>query len=449
MKSVCYLTSLFLALYSFTSQAQSSGGITSANDEGIPNLSAISVTLGGSSFATGTFPASPNERVDQFLTRIFMKAEKNTPALSSFSKRNITLKRTNGEILHIDLLKFQLTGDYKYNPYLKNEDVLIIPPLDLMFGFVSIQGAVSSAQTFQYVEGDKLSDAILFAQGINPASENITKVLINRLSTDGNTAEEITANISDNPLLKRGDRITVLSDELFRKDFKVFVDGEVYHTGFVPITKSNSTLRMVIARAGGIKPTADLNRAELIRGPNAFRSSFFSEDLEKVLMLRMSNISYEDSFAFALDNKLRFSRGNAIIDFSKVMDENSADGNFIVKSGDYIYIPEMVELVYVFGQVNTPGFIKYKKNEHVEYYLGQAGGVGKTAKSEIFLIKGKSRCWKQISKSEKVEIEPGDYIWVPKKPIRYFSFYLQQIASFVSIIGGIATLFLLLTQFNK
>jgi protein involved in polysaccharide export with SLBB domain len=449
MKRIWYATSLFLALYPFTLRAQSSVVPTPFDNEGIPGLSGISVTLGGSFFATGTFSATPNERVDQFLTRIFMKGEKNTPALSSFSRRNITLKRTNGEILNIDLLKFQLTGDYKYNPYLKNEDVLIIPPFDLTFNFVSIQGSVSSAQTFQYVEGDRLSDAILFAQGINPASENVTKALINRLSTDGNTAEEITVNISDNPLLKRGDRITVLSDELFRKDFKVFIDGEVYHTGFVPITKSNSTLRMVIARAGGMKPTADLHRAELIRGPNAFRSSFFSEDLEKVLMLRMSNISYEDSFAFALDNKLRFSRGNAIIDFSKVMDENSVDGNFIVKNGDYIYIPEMIELVYVFGQVNSPGFIKYMKNEHVGYYLEKAGGIGKTAKSEIFLIKGKSRSWKQISKSDNIEIEPGDFIWAPKKPVRYFSFYLQQLATFVSIIGGIATLLLLLTQFSK
>lgn len=407
------------------------------------------MTLGGSFHVTGTFSASPNERVDQFLTRIYLKVVKSAPEVNSFSRRNITLKRANGEILTVDLQRFQLTGDFKNNPYLKNDDVLIIPPLNLMFNFVFIGGAVNAGQTFQYVEGDRLSDAILFAQGINRASDNVTKALINRLSVDGNTEEEITVNISDDPLLKRGDRITILSEDLLRTDYKVFIDGEVFNTGFVPITRSNTTLRAVIKKAGGIKPTADLNRAELVRGANAFHSTLFSEDLEKVLMLRMSNISFEDSAAFAVDNKLRFSRGNGVIDFTKVMDSNSVDGNFIVKNQDYIYIPEMVELVYVFGQVNTPGFVKYQKGEKVDYYLQHAGGLGITAKRDLYLIKGKTRSWKRISKSSEIEIEPSDYIWVPKKPVREFSWYLTQVGTFVSIIGGIATLVLLLHQFTK
>ena len=444
MQKFFYLT-LFLAFYAFATQAQSS----IADVEDIPSSKAISVTIGGSFFATGTFSASPVERVDQFLTRIFLKGAKSTPELNSFSKRNITLKRANGETIIVDLMKFQLTGDFKFNPYLRNEDVLIIPPFNLTFNFVSISGAINVPQTILYVDGDRLSDAILFAQGINPASENVTKASINRLSEDGNTEAETTVTISDNPLLKRGDRITILSDDLLRKDYKVYVDGEVFHTGYVPITRNTTTLRSVLLKIGGIKPSADLNRAELIRGPNAFHSTLFTEDLEKMLMLRMSKISYDDSAAFAVDNKLRFYRSNGIIDFNKVMDENSVDGNFIVKNGDYIFIPEMVELVYVFGQVNSPGFVKYQKGEHIGYYLQKAGGIGITAKSEIYLIKGKTRAWKRISKDDKIDIEPSDYIWVPKKPVRYFSYYLQQIGTFTSILGSVATLILLFIQFTK
>jgi polysaccharide biosynthesis/export protein len=430
----------------FSSQAQTL--LMDADD--LPNSKSISVTIGGSFLMTGTYPASPNERVDQFLTRISAKGQKPQTDKNIFSKRGITLRRVNGESLNVDLLKFEISGDYKFNPYLKNEDVLIIPSFNLTFNFITISGAVNVPLTTQFVDGDRLSDAILFAQGIDPAIDNVTKASINRLSADGAKEEDTTVAIADNPPLKRGDRITILADELFRKDYKVFVNGEVNHPGNIYITKDNSTIRTVIEKAGGIKPTADLNRAELIRGANVFNSSLFSEDFEKLLMLRMSEISYEDSFAFAIDNKLRVGRGNGTIDFHKVMDDNSVDGKFIVKNGDYINIPEMVELVYVFGQVNSPGFVKYQKGEHVGFYLQQAGGIGEmTAKSEIYLIKGKTRAWKRISKDDKIEIEPSDYIWVPKKPVRYFSYYLQQVGVFTSILGGVATLILLFIQFSK
>jgi protein involved in polysaccharide export with SLBB domain len=417
--------------------------------EEIPNSKLISVTIGGSFFETGTFPASPMERVDQFLTRIYTKGPKAVQDANSYSRRDITLKRANGETLSVDLMRFQLTGDYKFNPYLRNEDVLIIPPYNLTYNFIAIGGAVNADLSFQYVSGDRLSDAILFAQGIDPAFENVTKAKINRLSSDGDKEEEITVNISDNPPLKRGDRIVLLGDELLRKDYKVYVDGEVFRPGYIPITRNSSTLRAVVEKAGGMKPDADLNRAEIIRGANVFHTALFSEDFEKMLMLRMSKISVEDSAAFSVDNKLRFFRANGTVNFNKISDSNSIDGNFIVKTGDFIMIPEMVELVYVFGQVNSPGYVKFQKGEHFDYYLRQAGGLGITAKSDIYLIKGKTRSWVHVDKDAKIDIEASDYIWVPKKPVRYFSYYLQQVGTFTSIVGGVATLILLLFQFSK
>jgi protein involved in polysaccharide export with SLBB domain len=422
--------------------------LPSANDD-IPDSKSISVTIGGSFFLTGTYPASPSERVDQFLTRIGAKAQKIKPENNNFAKRSIVLKRATKEIQTVDLLKFQATGDYKFNPYLRNEDVLIIPPLNLTFNFVSIGGAVCVPQTMQFADGDRLADAITIAQGIDRAYENVTKASISRLSGDGNSEEQVTVAISENPPLRRGDRVTILADELQRKDYEVVIDGEVNHPGAIPITKDSTTLRKVIEKAGGIKPSADLNRAEVIRGPNVFRSALFSEEFEKFLMLRMSDISYEDSASFSIDNKLRFFRGNGTVDFHKVTNDSFADGDFVVRSGDYIYIPGKTDLVYVFGQVNSPGYVKYKNGEHLIYYLDQAGGVGLTAKSEIYLIKGKTRSWVRVRKDAKNDIEDGDFIWIPKKPIRYFAYYLQQIGTFISIVGGIATVLLLFIQFTK
>jgi len=431
----------------------------------------ISVTIGGAFVVTGSFSASITERVDQFVTRIYAQAvqnyNKDVPQkrrevffggvnlndaemnLFEFSKRGITLIRSNGEKLTIDLAKFRLNGDFINNPYLKNDDVLIFPVLQLEKNFFSIQGAVNKPGEYQYVAGDRLSDAIDLAMGINPAYENVNEVIINRLSYDGEKEELLKFKISDNPELNIGDRIMVLSEETGRKNFKVFLIGEVNKPGYINITKNNTALRDVITRAGGFKQNADLNRSELIRGVNVFKNILFTEEFENMMMMRMANITDEDSLSFAIDNKLRFARGNGIIDFNEILNENSNEGNFIVKDGDVIFIPEKLNLVYVFGQVKKPGYIEYREGELYDYYIDKADGKGEMAKDEVYVIKGQSRTWLEVKEKQKIEIEAGDYIWVPKDIPRTFNYYMDRITLVSSVVGTLATLILIILQVAK
>lgn len=434
-------------------------------------LQSINVTIGGSFIVTGSFPAFPNERVDQFVSRTFNEARENylrilqnkqvegeidiyqllqeKNNIDEFALRNISLKKANGSELKLDLAKFRINGDFKNNPYLSNDDVLVFPVLDLQKDFFSIEGAVNQPGKYQYVEGDKLSDAIELAMGINPAYENVRNVSISRLNYDGTKEDILIYNISDNPEINRGDRIRIIADETQKRDFKVFVDGEIMRPGNVPITKNNTTIREVLLKVGGLKPTADLNRAEIIRGTNVFRSVIFSEEFETMMMNRMSNITKDDSLTFAIDNQLRFSRGNGIIDFNRVLDSTSRDSKFIVKDGDYIFIPEKLNLVYVFGQVNNPGYVEYVQGKDWNYYIERSGGVGETAKDEIYLIKGESRSWISLKKDKSQNIEPGDYIWIPKKIPRTFDYYMNRIMTISSVVGTIATLILIIIQAGK
>ncbi len=153
---------------------------TSKDQQSLLNFSGISVTIGGSFPLTGSFPAVMTERVDQFVTRIYNEAVSRSIAnaqeealldklkkdLTKYSLRGITLKRSTGEETTIDLEKFRLYGDFKNNPYLKNDDVLIFPPYDIERNFFTINGAVNEPGKYFYVEGDKLSDAISAFQRI-------------------------------------------------------------------------------------------------------------------------------------------------------------------------------------------------------------------------------------------------------------------------------------------
>jgi uncharacterized RmlC-like cupin family protein len=125
------------------------------------------------------------------------------------------------------------------------------------------------------------------------------------------------------------------------------------------------------------------------------------------------------------------------------MVDTSANSSFIVKDGDIIYIPELEDLVYVFGQVMNPGYIEHLDNARYEYYIQRAGGVGKLAKSEIYLIKGKSRAWIDMTETDNYSIESGDYVWVPKDVPRNFDYYLTRTAQIAAVIGAVATVVLL------
>ncbi len=436
-------------------------------------LSQISVTIGGDFIVNGTFQALSTERVDQFITRIYNKAvlEKNVPQQKNkkqktytinkllnkkklknkYALRNILLKRTDGTELHLDLKKFRLTGNFKNNPYLKNGDVLIFPTLDLKRNFIEIAGAVNKPTIFQYVPGDKLSDALLFARGINPAFENADSVEIIRLSYNGLKEKIIKASINDSILLKRADRIKVLANETGRKQFRVIVRGEVYRPGIIFITQDRTTIEQVIKQAGGFKPNADLRRAEIIRPTqNVLNSPLFSQKLDYLLMRRMADLPPQDSLTFMGDNELRYDRANISVNFAEVMNDTSQSSKVIVKDGDIIYVPEKLNLVYVYGQVMRPGYIEYSKGENYNYYLQKAGGLGKTAKSNVYLIKGKSRAWIEVSDSgTKYNIEPGDFIWIPKEITRNFDFYLERTARISAVIGAVATVILLFHQLTK
>ncbi|NWF89472.1 MAG: SLBB domain-containing protein [Ignavibacteriaceae bacterium] len=429
----------------------------------LASASLISVTIGGNFPITGSYSASATERVDQFVTRIYDKAFSlalgNSPSQEQinevknqfqvYSLRNVILKRKNGEELKLDLLKFRKTGNFEFNPYLRNDDMLIFPVTDLERNFFSILGAVNTEGKFHFFDGDKLSDAIFMGDGINKAYENVSKAEITRLSYDGEKVENIIVDLNTDIQLKRGDRIRILANETQRKDFRVLIFGEVNMPGYIPIKKENTTVSEVISKAGGFTNKADLNRSQVLRGVNVFKSVAFSEEIEKLLMLRMSTLISEDSLHFLIDEKLRFLRGNAKVDFNTF--ENVADTQFVLKDGDLIYVPPKIDLVYIYGQVNEPAYVKYEEDKDYSHYLAKVGGMGETASDDIYLIKGKNRSW--ISADEltekNIKIEPGDYIWVSKKPIRTFWDHVDRASRVASVIGGIATVILLFIQANK
>jgi len=448
----------------------------------------ISVTIGGAFIVNGSFPASPFERVDQFVTRVYNlykgqlmggmqekeDIEQVQAKLDNFAQRDIVFKRVNEKDMIIDLEKFRMTGDFKYNPYLRNDDVLIYPNLDLTRNFISIDGAVNRPIKFQFVKGDKLSDALLFAGGINNAYEKVKEIEINRLSYDGTKDVSLKVKVSDDILLKVGDRIRVLADETNRKEFKALVVGEVNRPGFIAITKNNSTLKDVIEKAGGIKETAALYKAELLKGTRYtdYKNHLFSKEFKqnqndnyrfesvmydrydnstvnKLLLERTTNLIDKDSLSFKMDYLIKWFFRNNIVDFTKLNDNDSYESKTIIDDGDVIIIPKEDNQVYVFGQIASVGFQNYIEGKDFEYYIQSAGGLSASAKEidKVLIIKARNKNWLHADKN--IKIESGDLIYIPREIPVSFTERMNEILPIASIVSTIATIAILVIQLNK
>jgi len=450
-------------------------------------LQPITVTIGGNFIVTGSFTAVATQRLDHFITQVFAEAQANAlgninqieqkqkvlEELAKFPLRNITLKRFSGEKINIDLLKYRVTGDFISNPYLMNDDVILFPGFDPTTNFVEIDGAVNKPTKFQFVDGDKLTDAILFAGGINSAYENVTTAEISRLHEKGTKEELIKARIDQNPLLKSGDRIKILFDETNKREFKALVLGEVNNPGFTYLTKNGLPIKDVLLKSGGLKPTASLKYAELIRNSNStdiLRKNEIVDNFmknpkslewqlklydyrimkDKFSFLRLSNLTIEDTIFFDIDNQLRIMNDQKFLDFTKIYDDNSSDGNFVIKDGDVILIPEHFNYVYVFGQVPRTGYVPFEIGKDFTHYISKAGGFTESARDldEVVIIKGDTKNWIVENKST-TSIEPGDFVYIPKKVQRSFSYYLERVGDVAAIVGSVATIILLIIQSGK
>lgn len=431
-------------------------------------MSGISVTIGGEFPTTGTFPASPSERVDQFVTRIIVQLKN----MENYAKRDIVLKHSDGKTEILDLLDFRLSGNFKNNPYLKNDDVLVFPSINFEKNFISIDGAVSKPQKIQFVEGDKLSDIIFLAQGLDPSYTNITSIEIYRTKNDGSLDKIFTLKPTEDMILNRGDRIFVRADINLRYDAKVLVLGEVNNPGYIAVSQSSTTFNDVLLFAGGLKNEASLDYARLLRGQSTqsllqkamSNSQLMKRDPSSYTTMyeyyknmtvadiyeinRMSSLTNEDTLFFNIDNTLRYLQQGDFVSLTDLDNSQSDLSKSIVRDGDVIIIPPKPLTVFLFGQVVRTGRVPWISGKDLSYYLTQAGGLGEEATKDIYLIRGKSKQWIKISEKT-TAIEAGDYIWIPKEIKRPVSYYLQLTSYVMGIIGSVATVALLVVQLGK
>jgi protein involved in polysaccharide export with SLBB domain len=375
-----------------------------------------------------------------------LKQTKMAPAseyqVFSGSRRNIVIKRRNGESVPVDLQRFSLTGDRRANPYLRDGDVIFVPNEENSAGRVYLAGALKNPGIFEYAPGDCIGDLIEMAHGFTTDADSSKIELVRFRGKSSKTIREMISLAIDNPQaraqtlnypLQPDDRLFVRFQYKFHETRNVEIKGEVRYPGFYALEDSSIHLSEMIARAGGITREASLKNAFIQRRAEEDVSDPEFERLKKMAVLEMTE-SERDYFKI----KSRERIGGMGVDFTALFERGDKSQDVILRDHDLIFIPAQEQTVKVTGQVINPGLYTYKPNQTVKYYLAEAGGYNWNArKSRMRIIRSQTGEWAKPNDDTIVEI--GDTIFVPEKPERD---YWKLSRDLIAVAAQVATIFL-------
>src|SRR5436190_5402869 len=204
------------------------------------------------------------------------------------------------------------------------------------------------------------------------------------------------------------DNVLIFKQPDFELQRMVTITGEVMFPGTYALRSKDERLADVVRRAGGLTPRA-----------------------------------YQDGIAFfrSVNN-----HGRLNIDLHHAMKDSTSRDNVIMQPGDSVRIPEYQPSVRVYGAVNSPGSVLFKKGQSLDYYLSAGGGYTRLAEKGAVSVRfanGEVRTrHKGFLSSSDPEPGPGSEVFVPPKDltaphtdyVALFAAIAQILASTVAII---------------
>ncbi len=368
---------------------------------------------------------------------------------NNYSFRSIEVYRADGSKTEADLIEYFRTGNLSSNPFVKDGDLIEIKRLNRETPKVSISGAVKTDYEFEYKRGDTPSDILSFGGGFEETADT-NKLFIYRRSVSGIEQIVLGKEEWDSFEILPNDRVVAPFGNDFDASASAWVYGEVNIPGNFPITGGETTALNLLEIAGGLTPEALPAAAYLVRGggqKNEIPNQFNAELMKRTSDQYVQGLEY-------LDVETKLSQNQVFIDLTDESQLNSLR----IFDGDRLYIPKDNQTIFIFGQVNNPGYFGYSKNKSVSEYISQAGGFALSAdRDRIFILKAGDATWFKIGETD---LSSGDKIFVDRQPVeelnakRQFDIQkaqlrnqrIQLIMTGITTITGIITTYVAITK---
>ncbi len=322
-----------------------------------------------------------------------------------YSFRNIQLIRNQSDTSVFDLYAFFKAGDLYNNPFIKNGDQIIFNKLDANSPKISLSGAVSNSIEIEFNRNDTPELLIKIAGGLKGDASN-KELFVYRTLT--NTIEKVTVEKSGwkNFELMPNDRIVVPRQGGYNNNSVAHIYGEVRLPGTFPIISGATNVSELIDFANGLTPDALVSAAYLSRAgsiENQIANEFNIESMKRTSDQLQQGFSY-------LELETRNSRSRVYLDLANEKELQTIK----LYNGDQLFIPLDEQTVFIFGQVNTPGFYPYNSSLSISNYIDRAGGFALSAdRNRIFILKAGNNTWYKPSETK---LESGDKIFIDRTP---------------------------------
>ena len=379
-----------------------------------PRLIIVHIT-GGIPYP-GKYLTTPQSRVDQAIFSSITSGQRDLsnsiPNSSDFlnngkySFRSIKIYHSDGTESEADLINYFRTGHLKSNPFVKDGDLISITPINRETPKVSISGAVKASYEFEYKKGDTPELLLKLGGGFEELADT-SKLFVYRKSIGG--IERLTVEPKNWTTFKLlpNDRVIVPFGDKVDESASAWVYGEINIPGNFPIENGKTTAFELLQTAGGLSPQALPAAAYLVREEqqkNKIPNQFNADLMKRTSDQFVQGLEY-------LDAETRLSKNQVFIDLT----DNIQLQTLKIFDGDKLYVPRDNQTVFVFGQVNSPGYFGFSDAKSVSDYITQAGGFALSAnRDRVFILKAGNGTWFDV---EETNLSSGDKIFVDRQPI--------------------------------
>lgn len=391
---------------------------------------AFRIYLTGQVSAPGPAQANGSFRVADVLTP--------TMLLPNASQRNIEVIHADGTREACDLQLFLHTGAATWNPWLRDGDVVQVPPATR---YVHCEGAVAKPGRYELGQRDSVRTLLRLAGGALP-SALADRVLLVRFEKQI-VAESLWVSLngilagSDNYPLEDGERVYVYFIPKFRELHQVTILGEVHRPGTYPVDEGRTHLRDLISSASGLLPSADVTTLRVHRAANLTAG----KDPELERLLRLSRSELTASEYEVLRTRLAGMREDYSVDWDRLQKDPSLD--LLLRDGDVVRVERRVLSIRVDGEVRRPGLQNFVPGRSIEACVLEAGGYSNRAwRNRVRVtraVTGQTLLARDVR-----SLDPGDFIWVPERTdvtawerFRDLMVVLSQVATIVIAVRSV------------
>jgi len=376
------------------------------------NVRDIQVLIAGNAFNPGIYTLNGNSNA---LHALSMSGGMDAQG----SYREINIIREGITIDTLDLYDIFIDGKPRYGPRLKSGDSIFIKPVQ---NIISVVGGVNRPGLYELKEGETFKNLIRFANNFKYSADLdfLSYERLNKTSIDFfKISEEDLSSIK--PLS---------GDTLFIGEFlygEVFISGAVVRPGRYSINDGD-TLSQIVLRAGGYMPSAYPFGGYLQNNATKNINILANEKLYNRFIEDIINKQSEStsgSMALIMEQvKNAPVSGRVMAEFDLDYIEVNPLSDTILEDQDVINIPHNTQQVYVYGEVNNKGTIRYSPNKKISYYIQNAGGTSSAADMKnIFIIhpNGKTQLMSSSSKlsflesGKQISVYPGSIIFIPRE----------------------------------